>query len=401
MGQSLYARNDCVLKAGRVLSVGAKILLVDDDPVIRELAFAKLSDAGYQPFLAENGAQALDVLRTEAIDLVISDIEMPNMDGFELTRNIRGDQKLSDIPVIVITASDHAEAVDRVFAEGATSFLAKPINWTLFNQAVMFVLRASKDQKKLRIARDQAEAGAKFKDTLMSVMSHELRTPLNAIIGFGQLLSEKFNKNNDPQHGEYAEYIVDGGKRLLNTVSDMLLASDARSGPLTINEADVSVGDIVEGARNQIRTTPGAAEAKINVKVQNPEMEICCDRALLSKAMSKLIENAIKFSPAGAEITVGAALTKSGDLALLVKDNGPGIPKSELEKMSVPFAQSDMSLKRSNEGLGLGLPMTKAIAAAHDAGFRIQSVLGEGTRALIIVPAKRLRATLKSAQSAA
>ena len=383
------------------MSVGAKILLVDDDPVIRELACAKLSDAGYQPLLAENGAAALKVLRANDIDLVISDIEMPIMDGFELTRNIRSDRTISDVPVIVITASDHAEAVDRVFAERATSFLSKPINWTLFSQAVMFVLRASNAQKNLRLARDQAEAGAKFKDALMSVMSHELRTPLNAIIGFGQILSEQFNKNNDPQHREYAEYIVDGGKRLLNTVSDMLLASDVRSGPLAINEVDVPVGDIIESARNQVRTAPGAGEANIHVKLQNPDLEICCDRTLLSKALSKLIENAIKFSPAGVEIKIGAALTKSGDLALLVKDNGPGISKSDLEKISVPFTQSDMSLKRSNEGLGLGLPMTKAIAAAHGASFRLQSIVGEGTRALIIVPAKRLHTAPKSARSAA
>ncbi len=383
------------------LSVGAKILLVDDDPVIRELASAKLSDAGYQPLHAENGAAALKVLRSNDVDLVISDIEMPVMDGFELTRNIRSDRTISDIPVIVVTASDHAEAVDRVFAEGATSFLAKPINWTLFSQAVMFVLRASNAQKNLRIARDQAEAGARFKDALMSVMSHELRTPLNAIIGFGQLLSEQFGRNNDPQHREYAEYIVDGGKRLLGTVSDMLLASDVRSGPLELNETDVALGDLIEIAQNQVRTAPGASEAKFHLRVQNSDLEIRCDRALLSKALSKLIENAVKFSPAGVEITIAAALTKSGDLALLIKDNGPGIPKPDLEKISAPFTQSDMSLKRSNEGLGLGLPMTKAIAAAHGAQFRLQSVLGEGTRALIVMPEKRLCAAPKAARSAA
>ena len=383
------------------MSVGARILLVDDDPVIRELASAKLAEAGYQPLRAENGAAALALLQVEEIDLVISDIEMPIMDGFELTRKIRSDKKISNTPVIVVTASDHAEAVDRVFAEGATSFLAKPINWTLFNQAVMFVLRASDAQKDLRIARDQAEAGAKFKDTLLSVMSHELRTPLNAIIGFGQLLSEQFAKNNDPQHGEYADYIVDGGKRLLNTVSDLLLASDARSGPLTINEADLLVTELIESARALTRRPAGAVETKIEVKVQDSDIEICCDRALLSKALSKLIENAVKFSPVDATVTVGAALTKSGDLALLVNDNGPGISKSELEKLSAPFTQSDMSLKRSNEGMGLGLPMAKAIAAAHGARLNIQSVLGEGTRALIVIPSERVREAPKSSRSAA
>ena len=105
----------------------------------------------------------------------------------------------------------------------------------------VFVLRSANDQKELREARDRAEAGEKFKDSVMSVMSHELRTPLNAIIGFGQLISELFEKNSDNLYKEYSDYIVDGGKRLLNAVSDMLLASDARSGPIKLNETDMSI----------------------------------------------------------------------------------------------------------------------------------------------------------------
>ena len=383
------------------MQTSARILLADDDPVMRELAEAKLREAGYDVVLAEDGAVALEKLRAGPIDLVISDIEMPVMNGFELTRSIRAERSIADTPVIVITASDHADAVDRVFAEGATSFLAKPINWTLFGQSVMFVLRASNDQKNLRIARDQAEAGARFKDALMSVMSHELRTPLNAIIGFGQLLGEQFKRQNDPLHKEYADYIVDGGRRLLNTVSDMLLASDARSGPIQINETDVTVGEVVETARSQIETAPGAAEARFIVKLQDPALEFCCDRALLSRALAKLMDNALKFSPRGVTVTVGAALTKKGDLAFLVKDDGPGIPHGKIKEIDAPFAQSDMSLKRSKEGLGLGLPMTKAIAAAHGADLRFDTSPGEGSRVLMVLPAERVRRQKPAAKSAA
>ncbi len=384
-----------------IVLAGAKILLVDDDPVMRELASAKLTEVGYDPIVAENGAEALAKIRTTHIDLVISDIEMPIMDGFQLTRSIRRDRAVSDIPIIVITASDNPQVVERVFEEGATSFLAKPINWTLFNQAVMFVLRASSAQKDLTAARDQAEAGAKFKDALMSVMSHELRTPLNAIIGFGQLLGAQFDKQNDPLHREYAGYIVDGGNKLLETISDMLLASDARSGPIAINESDTTVADVIAGAKNQLLKVKGAADATVRVKLQDPEQVIRCDRVLMSKALSKLLENAACFSPEGAKITIGAALTKSGELAILVKDEGPGIPESKLEEISAPFTQSNMSLNRSKEGLGLGLPMAKAIAAAHGAQFRLHSKVGEGTRAVIVLPAGRIIEPKAADQSAA
>lgn len=383
------------------MAANARILLVDDDPVMRELAETKLREAGYEVLPAEHGVAGLEILRVEKIDLVISDIEMPQMDGFEFTRNIRADRSIADTPVIVITASDHTDAVDRIFAEGATSFLSKPINWTLFNQAVMFVLRASNDQKNLRIARDQAEAGAKFKDALMSVMSHELRTPLNAIIGFGQLLGEQFEKNQDSLHKEYADYIVDGGKRLLNSVSDMLLASDARSGPIELNETDATVSEIIEAARAQVMSATGAGDAKFKVKMQDPNLELCCDRALVTRAVAKLLDNAIKFAPRGVEITLGTALSKKGDLVFLIQDNGPGIPIDKLKEIGSPFSQSDMSLRRSKEGLGLGLPMTKAIAFAHGAEFRLHSKAGEGCRVLIIMPAERIASNSRTAASAA
>lgn len=384
------------------MSSVSRVLLVDDDPIMREVAQSKLAEAGYDVRVAENGSQAIEMLRRDGADLVISDLEMPVMNGFELTEVIRADPDFKETPVIVITASDHAGAVDKAFAAGATSFLAKPMNWTLFSQAVMFVLRADTDQKALRIARDQAEAGAKFKDGLMSVMSHELRTPLNAIIGFGQLLGEQFQKQNDHLHKEYADYIVDGGKRLLNTVSDMLLASDARSGPITISEADATIGEIFETAKTFVSSAVASAGADMKVNVQDKDLEICCDRQLVARAVAKLIENAVKFSPRGVRLIMGAACTRKGDLAIMVKDNGPGIAPEKLKDILAPFAQTDMSLRRSKEGLGLGLPLTQAIASAHGGAFHLDSSPGAGTRAMFVLPASRIRARRdRDAQSAA
>ncbi len=385
------------------MSSQSRVLLVDDDPIMRELAQSKLEEAGYAVAVAENGAAGLETLRRDGADLVISDLEMPLMNGFELIEVIRADPELKETPVIVITGSDHANAVERAFAAGATSFLAKPMNWTLFSQAVMFVLRADNDQKALRVARDQAEEGAKFKDSLLSVMSHELRTPLNAIIGFGQLLGEQFQKQSDHLHREYADYIVDGGKRLLNTVSDMLLASDARSGPVTINEADTLVGEIIDSANALVSGAAAAAGAELKIKIQDRDLEICCDRSLIARALVKLIENAVKFSPRGVEVLVAVARTKKGDVAIMVKDNGPGIAADKLKDIAKPFAQSDMSLRRSKEGLGLGLPLAQAIAAAHGASLRLDSVPKQGTRAVIFLPAERVRekSPAADAQSAA
>lgn len=374
------------------MDAARKIILADDDAIMRELASSKLLDAGYHVVVACNGAEALTLLKNEGADLVISDLDMPVMNGFELTEAIRSDKALGETPVMVITASDRGDAVDQAFAAGANSFLAKPMNWSLFHHAVKFVLRAYDDRKALRVARDQAEAGAKFKDSLMSVMSHELRTPLNAIIGFGQIITEQFASQNDNLHREYADYIVDGGRRLLSSVSDMLLASDARSGPIAINETDVSLDVLMNDAMSGFEKTLHLAEATLTSRLASPDIEVCCDRALLSRAIRKLIDNSVKFSPKGVEILIGAAVTRQGSLAIMVKDNGPGVKPELIKGLTAPFSQLDMSLRRSREGLGLGLPLVNVIAAAHGGAFRIDSQPGEGARAIITIPASRVLA---------
>ncbi len=370
-----------------------EIILADDDPVMRELAGAKLREAGYRVREAVDGAEALKALREFGASLVVSDIDMPVMDGFALTRAIRKDPAISETPVMVITSSDSSEAVEEAFAAGATSFLVKPVNWPLFHHAVKFVLRAHDDRKALKQARDQAEAGSRFKDNLMSVMSHELRTPLNAIIGFGQIIAEQCEKQKDNLHREYADYIVDSGRRLLNSVSDMLLASDARSGPVVLNEVDVGLRSVVEEAMDCLEKPLAAAEAQAVLRVASDDVELTCDRTLVSRAICKLVENAIKFSPKGVKIFIGAAVTRTGDLAVIVKDNGPGINQGRVEEISAPFAQLDMSKRRSREGLGLGLPLVRAIADAHGGTFRLDSTVEEGTRAVFTLPSARVRAT--------
>jgi signal transduction histidine kinase len=379
----------------------ARVLVIDDDPIMRELAVAKLAEAGFQPRVAADGAEGLATLRADGADIVISDVDMPGLSGFDLTRAVRADPALAEIPVIVITGSERPDAVEQAFAAGATSFLAKPINWTLFTQAVRFVLKASADQEELRLARDAAEAGSRFKDSLLSIMSHELRTPLNAIIGFGQILAEQFDRENDHLHKEYADYIIDGGKRLLNSVSDMLLASDARSGPICLNDIDCTLNDLIDLALAPLEKMLASSKASVKRAIKDGDIEICCDRLLLSRCIGKLVENAMKFSSPGVAITIGAATTKAGELAVLVRDNGPGMDAERVNFVTQPFSQSDMSLRRSKEGLGLGLPLVNAVMQAHGGRFRLVSAPGEGASAFLVIPPHRLHLAAQPSAGAA
>ena len=256
----------------------ARIVLVDDDPIMRELAKERLLDAGHSVKTAVDGLEAMERLKAEPADLVISDLDMPNMTGFELTRWLRGSAEFADIPVIVITASDSGDAVDEAFSAGATSFLAKPINWTLFNHAVMFVLRASENQRALRTARDLAEAGAKFKDGLMSVMSHELRTPLNAIIGFSEVMQEEmFGPLGSGKYTEYSHDIHKSGQFLLDVINDILDMSKIEAGRMELELTTLSLPSVIDDIMRFVG--PRAAEGKVDIVLDLPKTcSITADR---------------------------------------------------------------------------------------------------------------------------
>lgn len=375
---------------------GTRIIVADDDPILRELAEIKLLEAGYAVETCQTGTGALLALQKHGADLVIADIEMPGMNGFELTRSIRKDSLLGQTPVIIITSGTGDKAVNDAFAAGASSFLPKPVNWSLFIHSIRFVLRASRNHKALVLARDRARAGERFKDNLMSVMSHELGTPLNAILGFGQLLDEHFQKNNDTLCREYTEYILESGNRLLNSVSDMLLSCDARTDSITLDETDVKVRCIVDEALAALEKSIRISGTGILYRLENPEQEILCDRSLLARAVAKLVDNAGKFTGDKGHITIGTLTTGSGRLALFVRDNGPGMPERKVKLAMELFSQLDMSTQRSHEGLGLGLPLANAIARAHRGTLKLRSEKGRGTQAVILLPSDRVCSSRKA-----
>jgi PleD family two-component response regulator len=138
-----------------VLDEEARLLFVDDDPILREFARVNLASASASVDVAQDGVEALEMLRRDRYDLVLTDLEMPRMDGFELLAAIRADARLKRLPVVVETGREDVEAIDRAFRAGATAFVTKPLNWRLLTYQLRFTLRAARVDMKLRAASEQ------------------------------------------------------------------------------------------------------------------------------------------------------------------------------------------------------------------------------------------------------
>ena len=166
-----------------VLRDALRILLVDDDPILREFAIVHLSSESAQVETAADGVEALEMLARARPDIILLDLEMPNMDGFEMLQRMQADPQTADIPVIVVTGREDVGAIDRAFEAGATSFVVKPINWRLLSYQIRFVRRAWKTQHHLTRAHREARTGSQLVGDALTDIARESARFLQAVVG--------------------------------------------------------------------------------------------------------------------------------------------------------------------------------------------------------------------------
>lgn len=367
------------------------ILIADDDPIIRELAASNLERDNYSTFDAANGAEAWQRLCTQDFDLALIDLDMPEVDGFELIRRIRADESMRYMPIIVITARNDVIAIERAFDAGAEAFVTKPVNWPVMLHQVNYVLRSSKTAAALRTAKEEVEKASELKDNFMAVMSHELRTPLNLMIGFAEVLDmQTEGPIGNETYVSYIDEIVHGGRRMLGTVTEMMLYSRSLANDLTLEEGDYPMSSLVEEATHTM--SPMAQKRGVTIDASSVPMhlQVRCDLKLLGRAIISLLDNGTKFSERRAVVRLTAEVSPDGGLRISVIDHGKGMTEEQIAHCHEPFVQADMSFKRTAEGIGLGLAVARALIELHDGELHLQSTPGKGTTAEISLPADRV-----------
>jgi len=365
-----------------------RVLVVDDDPIYRETSRMFLMMQGRDVTLAENGNAGLRKLAGGCFDILIVDMEMPDMSGLEVISHVRACPETADLPIIMVTSRDDAMAIDRAYELGASSFVVKPVNWTLLDHYLRFVCRAARNETLARQAQKEAELLGRTKDNLMSVLRHEMKTPLNAIIGFTRLAAEARESGDLVAMREHLEAVQGSGKRLLQSFADMATYSDMLSGRIVPAFEPIAPGWLFD----DMQELQGPALAKAGIRVERREEEgnlhFEGDQTLLASALSRLIQNVLEHAKGATTLRLISAREGEG-LKLTVEDDGEGIPPEDIARCLEPFAQADMSLSRAHQGLGMGLPIAGSIAALHGGELKSESIRGAGLRVSLRLPIAR------------
>jgi two-component system, sensor histidine kinase and response regulator len=389
----------------------AAILIVDDQQSNIDILADLLEMLDYENITQTTSPlKALELLKEKHFDLLLLDLMMPELSGFELMEQLKGilpDNYFQ--PILVLTADASSETRKNALAAGASDFLTKPFDLTevglriknllftkfLFQQITdqnLFLEekvkerthRLEKINKELIEAKEKAEAGDRLKTSFIQNISHEVRTPLNGVLGFSDIMMDPDIDNEDKEM--YKPLLQSSCDRLINTITDYMDISLIASGNMELRKKATDIAEIALDCSlkfGELCNTKNITFEHIPpTDEQNTTIET--DPEFLRKIINHLLDNAVKFTSSG--FVTFAWEIKGNQFIITVKDSGRGIDESAKSKIFNAFEQEETSLTRSHEGSGLGLAIIKGLVELLDGEISFESEQGQGTIFTVTMP---------------
>jgi signal transduction histidine kinase len=379
--------------------VPPRILIVDDQRLNAELLKVMLAPEGYLLLTATSGEEALGLLADQQIDLILLDVMMPGMDGYQVAGKIKGNAATHNIPVIMLTALDDRNARMLGLNAGAEDFLTKPVDRAELCVRVRNLLRLKAYGDKLRVAhaalavalaeageaRLMAEHANNAKTQFLRAMSHELRTPLNAISGYTEILEMGIRGAVNPAQVKDLGRIKRASAYLLRLINDVLTIARLE-GARPLHLISIAVNPVLSEVEGLCVLQAKANGLSLTVSECEHEIFATADSERFQQILLNLVTNAVKFTPKGGSINVTCD-DVTGVVRVRVKDTGVGVRLLDIERVFEPFVQVDRHLTtETQQGVGLGLSISRELARAMRGDLILESEEGLGSTFTLTLP---------------
>lgn len=360
----------------------ASIVVIEDESSVREVVHDLLSIEGHTVTIARNGREGLEQISRIHPDLIISDIGMPEMDGYAVLKNLRADPDLQATLFIILTARDDRTSIRQAMEMGADDYLSKPFHSHELIAAVNAQL------SKRRVIEDKHETALRMlRRNIVYALPHELRTPLTLIMGNAELLADGVDDLDPGEVQDMVRTICRASHRLYNLFENYLIyaqieliSSDPQQRQALRNHIIRDSAVVIEDTATQ-----AAADANRTADLSITALPIALQMAEdnLRKIIKELVSNACKFSPAGTPVVVETS-RQQDSFVLQVSDRGRGMTRKQIDQIGA-YMQFDRTVYEQ-QGLGMGLIIARRLVELHNGTLQIASSSTQGTRVRIELP---------------
>lgn len=356
------------------------VLIVDDVAKNIQVVANILQSEGYQMAFALNGKAALESIGTKLFDLILLDVMMPGIDGFEVCRQLKSHQETADVPIIFLTAKADTESVAKGFELGAVDYVTKPF------KAVELLARV-RTHLKLRYSEQQLQELNANKDKFFSIISHDLRSPFSALLGYIQLTLEDFESCSKDEILENLEKVKSCAESAAKLLENLLAWSRFHRGALAYQPEWFDLSAL---ASTTVLLSKQSANLKNISFINNIDEDtlVYADRQMIDTVLRNLISNAVKFTQAGGTITLATTM-ENGLVEVAVLDTGVGIDEATQAKLFRIEVHHNTTGTAGEQGTGLGLILCQDLVEKNGGHIRVKSQPTQGAGFYFTLPASK------------